>query len=238
MAEDQQDDLELKTADAGTAFRAEMFATQILLGYWKHALAAVIIALILILGWGQYRDMHRRSQRSTTARIAETMSKLPEPLPALAESVASGEEVDAAKIEAVGDELVGLADGSSGTASVEARITAAEAFRLAGKPDKQRAALENASGASGVLAYAVESELANLDLEQGLGDSAVARLEKLSTSQSGFLAEQAAIDLGLAYEHLGRGADAAKVYASFMERFPNSPRIEGVRVRQQRVAAQ
>lgn len=238
MAEDQQDDLELKTADAGTAFRAEMFATQILLGYWKHGVALVIVVLIAILGWGQYRDMHRRSQRTATAQIAETLARLPEPLPALAESVASGEQVDVAKVEAVGDELVGLANGTSGTAAAEARITAAEAFRLAGKPDKQRAALENASGASGVMAYAVESELANLDLEQGLGDSAVARLEKLSASQGGFLAEQAAIDLGLAYEHLGRDQDAAKVYASFVERFPNSPRLEGVKVRQQRVAAQ
>lgn len=238
MADEQPDDLELKTADAGTAFRVEMFATQVLLGYWKHAVALVLVTLLLILGWGQYRDYHRRTQRSTTAAIAETLSSLPAPLPDLAESLASGESIDTAKIEGVGDQLVTLADSSNGTAALEARITAAEVFRLAGKPDKQRAALEKASGARGVLAYAVESELANLDLEQGLGDSAVARLEKLSKSQDGFLAEQALIDLGLAYEHLDRKPDAERVYADFAQRFPNSPRLEGVRLRQQRVAAQ
>uniref|UniRef100_UPI0025A09F14 hypothetical protein n=1 Tax=Klebsiella pneumoniae TaxID=573 RepID=UPI0025A09F14 len=84
-------------------------------------------------------------------------------------------------------------------------LDAAEAFRLADKRDKQRAALTAAAeGSTGILAYAAEGGLATLELAEGQGDAAVARLRKLSESQEGYLAEQATIDLGLALEHLGK----------------------------------
>ena len=88
------------------------------------------------------------------------------------------------------------------------------AYRLAEDPEKQRAVLEQAaaSGGTDVLAYAAEAALANLDLEAGDGDAATTRLQKLMTSHEGFLAEQAALDLALMYEHLERTDDARAIY--------------------------
>ncbi len=237
MADTVQDDLELKPARAGAAFRAEMFATDLALRYWKHAVVVIVVGLVSVLAFGQYQQYVVREQRRATAAIAEELAKLPVPLPAIASQLASGESVDLAKIEAAGDALVAVANGASGTAAAEARMSAAEAFRLAGKPDKQREALTRALPvASGVLAWSAESALANLDLQEGKGDEAVARLEKLSKGTEGFLGEQATLDLGLAYETLGRKEDAGRVYADFLTRFPSSTRTDDVKSRQARLA--
>lgn len=237
MAETAQDDLELKPARAGAAFRAEMFFTDIALRYWKHAVAAVVVGLLSVLAFGQYQQSVVREQRRASSAIAEEVAKLPAPLPLLAQQVSAGGTVDLAKVEAVGDALVAIANGTSGTAAVDARMTAAEAFRLAGKPDKQREALTRAlDGASGVLGWSVESAIANLDLQEGKGDEAVTRLEALSKKADGFLGEQATLDLGLAYETLGRKDDALRVYADFVARFPTSTRTEEVASRKARLA--
>ncbi|MEQ1501622.1 MAG: tetratricopeptide repeat protein [Myxococcota bacterium] len=231
------DDLELKPADAGAMFRVEMFTTNVLLGYWKYFVGAVVIILISILVYGQWNDYTRRTQRAATASIAEKLGELPAELPLLSESLANGETLDLPKIEAVGHDLVAIANGASGPARIEALLSAAELFRVAGKPDDQRSALNTAAAeGSGILGYAANGGLANLELAQNEGDAAVARLKALSQSQKGYLAEQATIDLGLALEHLGRKDEASAVYAEFMTRFPDSPRAEQVKMRQDRVA--
>ncbi|MEZ4237778.1 MAG: tetratricopeptide repeat protein [Myxococcota bacterium] len=235
---DADDDLELKPANAGTMFRLEMFTTNFLLGYWKQLVAVVVVFLVLILAWGQYQDITRRTQREATARIAEKVSELPQPLPMLSQAIASGEEIDAAKVQEVGDGLVAIANGTRGTAKVEALLTAAEAYRLAGAPDKQREALSEAVPlARGVLHYSASSALANLELEQGQGDEAVKRFRELGSENEGYLAEQAQIDLALALEHLGRNQEAADVYQKFLDQFPDSPRRAIVEQRRDRVTA-
>jgi tetratricopeptide (TPR) repeat protein len=232
------DDLELKPADAGTMFRMEMFATNVLLGYWKHMLAVVVVVLLSILLYGQYRDYYRRTQRSTAALVADQMAKLPDMAPGLSEKVARGETIDKAQLETVGDEIVAIANGATGTARVEGLLTAAELFRLAQKVEKQRGALEGAAGASeGVLAFAAEEGLANLELGVGEGEKAVERLRKLAETHEGFLAEQAMLDLGLALEHLGKPGEADKLYSEFLTKFPESLRADEVKQRQARVAA-
>lgn len=239
MAENAaEDDLELKPADAGAMFRVEMFATNFLLGYWKHIVAIAVMVLVSILVYGQYRDFHRRTQRSTTAQISGALGELPDSLPMLSARIANGEPVDPTELEGVGDKLLAIAGEASGPARVEGYLSAAEVFRLADKTDKQRTALEAAvEDGEGILGYAAEGGLATLELAQSQGDAAVERLRTLSKTQQGYLAEQATIDLGLALEHLGKKADAAAVYADFETRFPDSPRLGEVKERQARVAA-
>lgn len=233
MADEPEDDLDLKPADAGSLFRAEMFTTNLLLGYWKHLVAAVIVTLLGVLIYGQYVDFHRRSQRTTTSQVATALADLPAELPLLPERIASGQPVDPALLERTGDTLVAIANGASGPAKVEALLQAAELFRLAANPQKQRDALVGASAnGQGVLAFAAEGALANLELEQGEGDAAVTRLRGLMAGHDGYLAEQAAIDLGLALEHLSRNDEAGKVYAEFLTKWPDSPRADVVRQRQ------
>jgi hypothetical protein len=228
------DDLDLKPADAGAMFRVEMFLTNALLGYWKHLVALVVVVLLGILIWGQYTSWYQSGQRAVTAEIARAVSTLPAPVPYLPELIASGQEVDLAKIEQVGDDLVAIANGATGAARVEGLLLAAELFRMSDKVDKQRSALAAASeDAPGALRYAAESGLANLELAQGEGDAAVKRLRDLAGSEDGFLAEQAMIDLGMAYEQLGRDDEAGKVYDEFLTRFPKSTRTDQVQERKE-----
>jgi tetratricopeptide (TPR) repeat protein len=232
------DDLDLKPADAGAMFRVEMFLTNTFLGYWKHLLAVVGVVLLGVLAWGQYRDTQRNHQRAYTAQIAQTMAALPADLEQLPEAIAQDPSIDRSKLESVGDDLVAVANGASGTAKSEALLKAAELFRLAGNVEKQRSALTAASSsAPSTLAYAAESGLANLELAQGQGDAAVERLKKLAASQKGFLAEQSTLDLGLALEQLGRKDEAYKVYDDFKTRFKDSPRIDLVDERESRLSS-
>src|SRR5262249_32723999 len=137
-----------------------------LLGYWRHLLTLLVLGLVAVLGYGQWSSYHQRAQRAATAEIADALAGLPAPLPALSDAIASGQPVDLAQAEQIGDKIVTIANASNGTARVEGLLTAAELFRVADKTDKQRDALKGASEhGSGMLAYAAESGLANLELE-------------------------------------------------------------------------
>jgi tetratricopeptide (TPR) repeat protein len=235
--QDADDDLDLKPARAGTLFRLEMFTTNFLLGYWKQLVAVVVVFLVMILAWGQYNDITRRNQRETAARIAERLGELSQPLPYVAEAIAKGEEVDTAKLEEVADGLIAIGNGASRAARVEAYLTAAELYRLADLPDKQRSALTQAvESGEGILGYSASAALANLELAEGDGDASVQRLRELVRSSEGYLAEQAQIDLALALEHLGRKDEAAQVYDEFLQQFPESPRRTVVEQRLGRVS--
>lgn len=232
------DDLDLKPADAGAMFRLEMFTTNVLIGYWKHMLGVIVVILLSIMLYGQYRDYARRTQRAASAEIANEVAKLSAPLPMLSESIATGQTLDTTQFESIGDELVAKVGGVSGTAKVDGLLTAAELFRLGGKVEKQRNALVAAAASSkGVLHFVAESALANLELSVGEGDAAVARLKALSESSDGFLAQQAMLDLGLAFEHLKRAPEADKLYSEFLTKFPESLHAEEVKQRQARVTA-
>lgn len=238
MAEQPDEDLVLQPADAGAAFRMEMAASNFLLGYWKHMLAALIAALLAVLFYGQYTSFVHRQQRAAASRIAEVERDLPAPIALLgfqkAQDMLTTSQAD---LEAAGDRLDVIANETSGAASVEARLKAAELYRLAGSP-KRRTALEAvAATADDVLGYAARAGLAALDLEEGNADQAVTRYKELMASEDGFLAQQAAIELGLALEHLGRNDEAAKVYGEFLTRWPDAPRADEVRTRQGQVGA-
>lgn len=238
MATDTDDDLDLAAGDAGVAFRAEMWATNTLLGYWKHLVALLVVGLLGFLFYGQYDAWVLRTQRGIAAQIARVETRLPASvaeLPLLARAGREGADTEtllaaAAEIEAVG----GTASGPGRT---EAYLKAAELYRLGGDAEARARCLNAAvEKASGVLAYTAAAALANHELEQGQGDAAVERLRVLMAGE-GYLAEQAALDLAHALEHLDRNSEAAEVYAQFLERWPESVRVEEVTERQRRVGS-
>ena len=219
MAEENDEDLELELADAGLAFRAEMWATNFMMGYWKHVLATLICLLLAFLIFTQYRDHVRKTQRDVSHLISKVESTL--------ESDSNDARCAAASA------LSQIADQSSGPGKVEALLKAAELYRLCEDAASQRGVLEQAGAqAEGVLKYSAVAALANLDLEEEQGDQAVQRLQSLRDENTGFLAERAAIDLGLALEHLDRHDEAQTVYADFIVAWPDSPRADEVRRRQ------
>jgi hypothetical protein len=230
VAEDEDLDLELAPEDAGTAFRAEMAATNFFMGYWKQLLAALIVGLLSIFLYGQYGNYVQNSQRTIAAHIADVERDLPTTLVGLAKQKAAGQ------FTATNEELVGaaaqleaIASASSGTASIEARLKAAELYRLAGEQEKRRGVLEAASEAStGLLHFAAESALAAMELNADQGEAAVARYTTLASDTDAFLAQQATIELAAALHILGRKDDADKVYGDFMTRWPDAPRASEV----------
>ena len=238
MAEERDEDLELAPADAGAAFRAEMAATNLLMGYWKPMLAGLLAVLMSFLVWGQYAKFVQRAQRATAAQIAEVERDLPLPIAAMVFQKAQGGLAVAPDvlIEAA-ERMEAVAGASSGTGSVEASLKAAEIYRLADATDKRRVALEAAAGESeGLLQYAAQSALASLDLESGNGEGAIRRYELLQEGD-GFLARRATIDLGLALEHLGRRDEAATVFDTFLSRWPDAPGASQVRAHRDRVGS-
>ena len=232
MAEETDDDLDLdlELEDAGTAFRAEMAATNFFMGYWQYILAISIIFLVGVLVWGEYGGMVRGDQRHASAELAKVEATLPGEvmqLPAMHEQGTPG--ADEASLVAEAVKMTELASQTDRAASVEASLKAAEIYRIVDKPVERRAALEAATEhARGVLLYSVEAALAALDLEEGHGDGAVKRYRALMVEDDAYLAQQATVDLGLALEHLDRKDEAIKLYDDFLVKWPESTRTEHV----------
>lgn len=238
MAEENEEDLVLAPADAGAAFRFEMAATNFFLGYWKHLLAVLVTVLLAFLFYGQWIAYVQNVQRAAAAQISNVERDLPAPIAILgfqkSQGMLSATNED---LIAAGERLEATASETWGTASIEARLKAAELYRIAEDGEKRRMALEAVEGqADGLLGYAAESALAALDLEAGNGDQAVERYRTLAAQNDAFLAQQATIELGLALEHLGRNDEAAKVYSDFLTKWPDAARAGEVRTHQGRVS--
>jgi hypothetical protein len=77
---EEDDDLILEQGDAGAAFRAEMAATNMLLGYWKHLVAVIVVFLACVLFYGWYDGWHTSNQRAATKATAMELSALPVPI--------------------------------------------------------------------------------------------------------------------------------------------------------------
>lgn len=224
---DTRNDLSLPEQEAGFLFRMEMAATNFILGYWKHLVAVIVVVLLAILIYGQYNSTYRRAQRAISAQISEAWAELP------AQAVPGQlSEGDQATLRSVADELMTIGAEGKGTAAAEAYLKAAELYRLLDEPESQRAAFEGAvEHASGPLHYAARAGIANLEIEAGNGEAAVQIYRELFDTLEGYLAQDAAVSLGLAYEHLERPADARAIYTEFLGRWPDSARASDVRDR-------
>jgi len=254
VAGPDQPDPAATNPDAGLSFRAEMWLSNFIFGYWKHLAIVIGTGLLAVLVYGQWTSTYQGGQRRATNEIATVESELYEEL---VDTMEGRERQQAQRLgELVGvllnfeirddwkpelvqtaDRLGEIAAGSKGTARVEAWLKAAELYRLAGEDSKRRAALEEATRrAKGPLRYAAVGGLANLELEAGEGDRAVERLRQLVDELDGYLAEQSALDLALALEHLGRHSEARDTYSLFLERWPDSPRAEEAEMRLSRVS--
>ena len=78
MLEEDDSDLELDPVDAGLIFRAEMWATNAFMGYWKHLLAFLIVLLLTILFYGQYHSWYQSEQRKASHEIFAVLKDLGE----------------------------------------------------------------------------------------------------------------------------------------------------------------
>ena len=240
MAEAEDDDLDLQPADAGALFRAEMWATNAMLGYWPYLVGTMLVVLVGFLFYGQYTSYVTSSQRSGSNTVFEASKSLDDPIPQLGQVKASGRLLtDNATLVEQGDALMAAANKTSGPSKVDGLLKAAEVFRVAEAPQRQREALEQAASeasSGGLLWYAAESGLANLDLEAGEGEAAIARLERVRSTAKEYFAQQATLSLGAAHEQLGQSEEALQVYEDFLREFSDSPLVPEVNQRKERVS--
>ncbi len=231
MADDiTEEELRLEPQDAGLVFRAEMWLTDTLLGYWPYLVGVLVAGLGAIFFYNQYLDHVESQQRAFAEAIAKIESRLDVPVAGLAYQQAAGQPLDQEELAKAAAALEAI--DAYGAGRCEADLKAAEIYRLLERPADQRRVLERVE-AEGIepFAYLATSSLANLDLEEGASERAIERLTRLMQSHQGFLGEQAALDLGMVYEHLGKQDEARQVYLQFEERWSNSPRLEQVKKR-------
>ncbi|MCO4745632.1 MAG: hypothetical protein KC912_12640 [Proteobacteria bacterium] len=224
--------------DAGFAFRAQMAGYNFLMRFWREGIALVAIFLVAMLVFSFWQQKQTADQRGWTGETAEIESKLPDVVRFGLTSQNVSDEDKAATRE-VADRLTEVGKKASGVAAAEAWLKAAEYYRISGESTQRRAAIEAAvPHATGILRYSAEGGLANLDLEEGQGDSAVSRLRSLSTELDSFLAEQASFDLAVTLENLERKDEAVTAYDDFLTRFPESARTDDVSKRKARLAGE
>lgn len=232
MADDSN--LDLEPQDAGLAFRAEMWATDLLFRNWKQIVGAVVVVLVGVGAYGIWNNFNQSSQRATTSAIADIEAALPQDMMTLAlakAGVRPDATIDEAAVREAAGKLIELSRGASGTAAVEAALKAGELYRFVDDAAGRREALEVASnGASGVLRYAAVAGLANLDIEEGKPDEALARFRELRTEQP-YLARQATLDLAAALESLDRHNEAVAAYDEYLATWPEASDVEDVRQR-------
>ncbi len=219
MSDKSSNDLQLPEQDAGALFRLEMWATNALLGYWKHLVAVIIVGLLAILVYGQYHSIYRQNQRALTAEVAEVWSEIPQ-------DAIPGQytEPQREQLRAIADDLARIGTEGSGPAATEAWLKAAEVYRQLGVTDRQRIAFEQAAqNADGALLFAARTGIATLALEAGDIETAAAEYRSVMRSLDGYLAQRAALDLGVAYEHVGDADAARAVYEEFLRTWPASP---------------
>lgn len=237
---DEEDDLELKTADAGVMFRAEMWAQNTLLGYWPYLVGAVVVVLLCFLFYGQYNNYVTRTQRAASADVYAEVAKLPAPVEFLGQQKAYGmlRKTDA-ELVAAADKIAEAAEQGTGPAKVDGLINAAEVYRLGNATERQKEVLTAAAAEASVgtiLWHAAQSRLATLELELEESDAAIQRLRSMREKGSDFLAQEAALELARVYEQLERPEDAAQVYEEFLRKWANSPRVEEVQTLRDRVS--
>ena len=76
MADSQSPDLTVPKQDAGAAFRLEMWASNVLLGYWWVLALVIAIILAVVAVYGLWNNLHVNAQQETSGRAAVVLAEL------------------------------------------------------------------------------------------------------------------------------------------------------------------
>lgn len=208
-------------------FRAQMGAAQVVLGYWRHALAVIGVVLVVVFFYGLYQDYTTGQQEEWQAAIASAEVKLPEPDPLSRYGLAPMDDPNNAermgKLQEGARAFEAIGADATGPAAALAWLRAAETWERAGKPDEAMAAYEKAHalGAKGALGWAARSGLAASRAARGDVDGAAALYREAANGKD-FYAERALYELGMLYASADRDTDAGRAFEEFRSRFADS----------------
>jgi lipopolysaccharide biosynthesis regulator YciM len=251
MADDSNNndaDIVIPNPDAGGGFKFEMAAMNLLLGHWQKILAVVIVLLIFVGAFGQYENSVRDEQRLAHRTSSELRASLESSLLASTDQATklqaeaygvtlesllfltaepSDEQKDIIKSSA--DQFVAHANTTSGVASIDAHLTAADLYRRIGETDAQKSSLSLAiEEAEGAVLVGATVALASIAINAGNTDEGIALIQALTDDSDTFVAQTATLELARMQTEAGKTAEATTAYAGFLSRWPNSSQITAV----------
>jgi hypothetical protein len=215
-------------------FRAQMALQDLILGYWKYGVYAVLLVLLGALVYGGVTSWTRSKAEGHYAEISRVDFRMPKVDQMARFGLAPMDDPN--DVQRMSDLQEGArrfeaaAADAKGAAAVYAWLKAAEAWKRAGKDAEALAAAEkaNAVGAEDLAGFTAGSAYASALRDAGQADQAIAVLTSLSTRFEGLYAEEALLALAGAQIDAGKTADAKATIESFKTRFATSPRAERV----------
>lgn len=213
--------------ETDVVFQLEMQARNMLLGYWKHGVGAILGVLGLILIYGMIDHVITSGLQETSYQVALIDKKLSVDDPGFVDLSAPTTPTQTAILNKAAQFYEEAGADGGGAPGADAWIKAATThLRLGDLAAAQRAfeqALDTKDG--GIIGYAARNGLASIHMAEGRTAEAVALYREIADSEKDYLAERALLDLANAYQTTGDPAGLAAVMSEFAERFPNSPRI-------------
>jgi len=123
-----------------------------------------------------------------------------------------------------GDAMMAVYNANSGVAAHQAALYAAELYDLAGDDASERKALEAAASASAApIRYAAQARMAMDAVAAGDAETVESLLRPWVKEENGHFGQQAAYDLGRAYEALDRPNDAEAAYRELLNTWTVTP---------------
>ncbi len=147
------------------------------------------------------------------------------------------DETKALVVEAA-DRFAAIGAGSTGTASAQAYVQAAELYRVAGTAEQRSKALEQViARGDGPMKYAASVTVAGTQADGGDVQGAVTRLRAFENDPDRFVAQDSLAQCGTLLETAGRTPEALDIYTKFLEKYPDTRMAVEIRARMERLGA-
>lgn len=212
-------------------FRLQMAISDVVLGYWKYGVYAILAVLLVAAAYGGYTSWKESALRDDYAAIARVDHRMPKVDEMARYGLAPMDDPNdaqrASDLVEGGKRFLAAGDEARGTPAVYAYLKAADAFRRANAQDQRLAALEKAWAvdAEDLPAWSAGSALAAALIDAGQTDRALGLYRELVGRLDGYLAEQALLALAGAQADAKKATEAKATLDEFRARFPESARM-------------
>jgi tetratricopeptide (TPR) repeat protein len=238
VADEPTNDLEVVNPDAGFAFRAEMFMTNVVMGYWKIIVGVLVTFLACVLVYGNYLNWYTGGQYDTSDQVANVLRQFDSAHPKVlapgsfvneyslytSAPLALGADEELRRHAQIAAEKLGeIGASGTGTSGAQAYVLSSEFYRILGQPEKRKLALEaaatmSAAEAQGAFSLALASTAHQAgDVDAGLdGFSAGA-----DTYKGTFVAQWALLERARVLRDLGRKDEAIADLDALITAYPD-----------------